>query len=252
MSKYSELVFLVNDLLKLVSDDSTFTEDHIIYMLDTTRSYLLKQKYEKDARNPVSEANYQTIKAELEAVTGMYGCCFSNSVQYRTKKKVPTLMNIGTIKVYTSNMFNFVFQFVSRERFEFVGHNAWTKNFIYCTIGDDGHLYIKVDVNCIKCIQHINCLYIRGVFENASEVFEYSLSDNTCVVGEGLSCNRLDNVFPIEEALIYNLIEVVTNKLAQAVYKPSDPYNNAADDLASIQQFIRNAMKDRFVKDTQS
>ena len=45
MSKYSELVYMVNDLLKLISDDSVFTEDHIIYLLDTTRSFLLKQKY---------------------------------------------------------------------------------------------------------------------------------------------------------------------------------------------------------------
>lgn len=249
MSKYSELVYMVNDLLKLISDDSVFTEDHIIYLLDTTRSFLLKQKYEKDARGTIQESNYQTIKVELERVNGMYGCCYSNSVQWRTKKKVPALMNIGNIRVYSRNMFNYLFQFVPRERFDFVGHNPWTRNFIYCTIGDDGHMYFKTDHSCLQVLQYI---YIRGIFENASEIYEYSVNEESCPVGEGISCNKLDNEFPIEEALIYNLIEIVVTKLTQSIYKPSDPHNNATDDLASIQQFIRNAMKDRFVKDYQS
>ena len=136
MSKYSELVFMVNDLVKLISDDSVFTEDHIIYLLDTARSYLLKQKYENNAKNQIQDSNYQTIKVEVEEVSGMFGCCFGNSVQYRTKKRVPSLMNIGAIKIYTRNMFNYLFQFVSRDRFEFVGHNYWTRNLIYCTIGE--------------------------------------------------------------------------------------------------------------------
>ena len=240
MSKYSELVFMVNDLVKLISDDSVFTEDHIIYLLDTARSYLLKQKYENNAKNQIQDSNYQTIKVEVEKVSGMFGCCFGNSVQYRTKKRVPSLMNIGAIKIYTRNMFNYLFQFVSRDRFEFVGHNYWTRNLIYCTIGDDGRLYFKADNSCLK------------VLENASEIYEYSISDESCPVGKGISCNKLDNEFPIEEALIYNLIEIVVTKLVQAIYKPSDPKNNATDDLASIQQFIRNAMKDRFAKDYQS
>ena len=249
MSKYSELVYMVNDLLKLISDDSVFTEDHIIYLLDTTRSFLLKQKYEKDAKRTIQESNYQTIKVELERVEDTDSCCYSNSVQWRTKKKVPALMNIGNIRVYSKNMFNYLFQFVSRERFEFVGHNPWTRNFIYCTIGDDGHMYFKTDHSCLQVLQY---LYIRGIFENASEIYEFSVNEESCPVGEGISCNKLDNEFPIEEALIYNLIEVVVTKLVQAIYKPSDPHNNATDDLASIQQFIRNAMKDRFAKDYQS
>lgn len=249
MSKYSELVYMVNDLLKLISDDSVFTEDHIIYLLDTTRSFLLKQKYEKDAKRTIQESNYQTIKVELERVDSMYGCCYSNSVQWRTKKKVPALMNIGNIRVYSRNMFNYLFQFVPRERFDFVGHNPWTRNFIYCTIGDDGHMYFKTDHSCLQVLQY---LYIRGIFENASEIYEFSINEESCPVGEGISCNKLDNEFPIEEALIYNLIEIVVTKLTQSIYKPSDPHNNATDDLASIQQFIRNAMKDRFAKDYQS
>lgn len=240
---------MVNDLLKLISDDSTFTEDHIIYLLDTTRSYILKQKYETNAKNQLASSNYQTIHVKLVDTTGMYGCCFSGDAQYKSDKKVPELMNIGAVRVYGSNQFRYVFQFVSRDKFEFVGHNKWTNKFMFCTIGDDGYLYVKAAKDGCTC-DTTKDIYLTGVFENASEIAEYNCADEKCTLNA--SCNKLENDFPLEEGLIYNLIEVVVTKLAQSIYKPTDPNNNANDDLAKIQQFIANAMKDRFVKDYQS
>ena len=66
MSKYSELVYMITDLLKLFSDDSVYTEDHIIYLLDTTRAYLLEQKYGNDSRKEMSRDNLQTIEITFE------------------------------------------------------------------------------------------------------------------------------------------------------------------------------------------
>ena len=34
MSKYSELVYMVLDEIKGMSDDHSFTEDHVIFLLD--------------------------------------------------------------------------------------------------------------------------------------------------------------------------------------------------------------------------
>lgn len=45
MSTYRELVYLVLDELKLASDDSTFTEDHVVFLLNRYRTFLLKQRY---------------------------------------------------------------------------------------------------------------------------------------------------------------------------------------------------------------
>lgn len=242
---------MVNDLLKLISDDSTFTEDHIIYLLDTTRSYILKQKYETNAKNQLASSNYQTIHVKLNKTNGnMYGCCFGGNAQYKSDKKVPELMNIGAVKVYGANQFRYVYQFVSRDKFEFVGHNKWTNKFMYCTIGDDGYLYVKVNENNGCTCALSKDIYLTGVFENASEIAEYNCNEKDCSVDA--SCNKLENDFPLEEGLIYNLIEMVVTKLAQSIYKPTDPNNNANDDLAKIQQFIANAMKDRFLKDYQS
>jgi hypothetical protein len=39
---WKELVYMVLDELKLVSDDSTFTEDHVMFTLNKYRTFVLK------------------------------------------------------------------------------------------------------------------------------------------------------------------------------------------------------------------
>ena len=72
MSKYRELVYMVLDELKLSSDDSYFTEDHIIFLLGKYRTLLLKQRY-SDIKKPIPESNYQTICLNLVRVPAISG-----------------------------------------------------------------------------------------------------------------------------------------------------------------------------------
>ena len=65
MSTYKHLVYLVLDELKLMSDDSFFTEDHVIFLLNKYRAFLLKQRY-SDIRKEIPTSNYQTLCLELE------------------------------------------------------------------------------------------------------------------------------------------------------------------------------------------
>ena len=77
---------------------------------------------------------------------------------------------------------------------------------------------------------------ITGIFENPKEVFEYNGVD------------YLEEEFPIEEALIPNLIELVVKTLAPAIYKPEDDINNAKDDLSTIATYLKNNLKSAFQK----
>jgi hypothetical protein len=42
MSKYKELVYMVLDSVKIVSDDSIINEDHVIFLLNKYRAFLIK------------------------------------------------------------------------------------------------------------------------------------------------------------------------------------------------------------------
>ena len=41
MSTYREIVYMINDQLKLFSDDSSFTEDHIRFIAKNLRSFII-------------------------------------------------------------------------------------------------------------------------------------------------------------------------------------------------------------------
>lgn len=43
MSTYRELVYMVHDEMKRVSDDAFYTDEHVIFLLNKFRSYILKE-----------------------------------------------------------------------------------------------------------------------------------------------------------------------------------------------------------------
>ena len=57
---------MVRDLLKISSDDSYITSQHILFMLEKFRAYVLKTKYEnKEADIPDTDKSSMTIELEL-------------------------------------------------------------------------------------------------------------------------------------------------------------------------------------------
>ena len=54
---YREIVYACLDILKLTSDDSLYTEDHIIFLANKARTLLLKQRY-SDIKKRIPESNY--------------------------------------------------------------------------------------------------------------------------------------------------------------------------------------------------
>ena len=246
MSKVSELVYMVTDLVKTMSDDCTINENHILYLLDIYRAFLLKQRYEKDPKKIVPESNYQVKEIPVELVEYGHAVDFCSCVgnDYCDHKEryqmlasvdsVQPLMALGIPRIYLlRGPFNYSFVRVPMSRFEVVGHNKWLSNFIYWTIGPDEKIYIKSTTN--ECYKSLEKIALFGIFESYRD-------ENT----------NLDDDFPLEESLIPNLLELVVKDVLGAAYRPKDRDNNASDDLANLAAFIRQNMKDRYVKDTQT
>ena len=99
MSKYSELVYMVLDEAKGMSDDFNYTEDHVIFLLDKYRAFLLKQRY-SDIKKQIPESNYQTICIDLMQVPAINGEPCEGGTYLRGDSKIPFLMNIGAPRVY--------------------------------------------------------------------------------------------------------------------------------------------------------
>lgn len=245
---YREIVYSVLDLLKQASDDTYFTEEHIIFLAGKYRDYILRQYYDKKQESEIPDMNYQQICLDLEAIDpygndgeGSFGYGFGCSAPpyLRSKEKIPSLSSLVTVpKVSTVDQFSYNIQWVNNQRFKFVGHNKYLKNFLYCTYGPDGHLYLKSANPMMMMLEKVK---MYAIFDNPEEAAKYSCDDE----GNSTPCNILDAEFPIETHLTMQLIQGLYQLLANPVQAQQDIKNNANDDLSDMMAYIRQSIQPR-------
>lgn len=220
MTTFKELVYMVLDELKLHSDDAYFTEDHIIFLLNKYRAFLLKQRY-SDVKKQIPESNYQTITLDLKEVPTMAGDYCINSSYMRSIYRIPSLMPIGNPSVHLDDFYGGEITLVSKERMKYVGENKYLKNIIYASIGPDKCVYLK---SANPQYLHLTKINITGIFEDPQTINQL----------QHTNIDILDTVFPIEEGLIPPMVELIVKELSTSIYRPEDNKNNAKDDLSEV------------------
>ena len=225
MATFRELAYLVNDELKLFSNDSLFTIEHHMFLLEKFRALLLERKYKDIRRGEIPHANYQTLCLDLIEVPAIPGTdCFGSYL--RSTEKIPSLLNIGMKRVYPVDYFNSeYFTWVSKERMQFVGNNKWLKNIIYVTKGVDDYLYLKSSNPQFLYLKQIK---LDAVFQNMKDAHALSCDK------ENSNCDILDSEFPLEEAMVGPLVQMVVQEFNGQRYMPTDKDNNNSDDMAGM------------------
>ena len=236
---YRDIVYQVLDLLKLSSDDSYFTEEHIIFLASKVRSAILKQTYD-NIKKEIPESNYQTICLDLEETDGIDGSS-CDEVYLKSVQKVPTTLSVGNTSLYPMDYYQGEITYISRERMRYVGYNKWLQNIIYASLGPNQYLYLKSNN---PQAMYLGKVAMTGIFENTEEAAKLSCDDN----GEGKVCDILDKDFPLEEGLVTTLIQMVVQFLTGASYRPKDSANDAADDLSDLATFLRQNLKNKLQK----
>ena len=121
---FRELVYMCLDEVKLASDDSYITEDHVLFLISKYRSFLLQKKY-GETNFPLSDANHQEIKITIKK---------DKSV---SEQEVLIPLLYSTPRVYTyddTTGYTKDYAYVNKHRFRFVGHNKYLGSIKYCTI----------------------------------------------------------------------------------------------------------------------
>lgn len=243
MSTYRELTNMVLDELKIISDDSHFQEEHVIFLLDKYRSLILKQKYEKE-KQEMPESNYQTICLDLEKIPSYDGDVCGGRGYLRSKQKIPTLMYMTQPKVGTTDYFSGNIEYTNRDRFKYTGNNKYLQNIIYSTIGPGDKLYVK---SSNPQAYYLDKVTLTGIFEDSSKAAELACEKDGDE--DGSACDVLDKSFPLEEALIPNLIQAVVKELGAAQYNAEDDKNNANDELGALANYLARNLRRRRTSD---
>lgn len=237
MSTFREIIYMIMDEVKMSTDDSFFTEDHIMYLVNKYRVLILKQRY-SDIKRYIPESNYQTICLDLEETPAISGVPCEGGYYLRTTEKVPFLIHIGAPKVYPLDYYQGEITFISRERMRYIGHNKYLQNIIYTSLGPDNYLYFKSNNPQYLYLKKVK---MTGIFEDALKASELECSDTK-------ECNPLDRIFPLEEGLIPTVIELVVKDLLGANYRPKDDENNSKDDIADMATFLQRNTKSNIAK----
>ena len=230
--KVKEIIYIILDRIKGTSDDFSYTEEHILFLINKYRSYMLKQTY-KDVKKTIPYSNYQTLCLDLEIENK--GLC--QGVILRSKQEIPNLINISKPLLYTEYE-NTKIVFTNKDRFRFVGSNKFFKNILYSCIGEDNRLLMKSNNPQYLYLKSIK---LEGVFEDFEKAFELSCGSNK-------TCDILDADFPFEDSLVPQMCDNIFMVLTNSIYKPKDDNNDASDTLANLTSFLRKNMKSDFQK----
>lgn len=219
---YNEIIYMCMDQLKLSSDDSFYTKDHILFLIVKLRSFLLKQRY-SNIKKQIPESNYQNICLDLIEVPAISGEPCEGSSYLRSSTKLPTTMMIGNPRVYPTDFYQGEISYISRERMRYVGYNRFLQNIIYCSKAPDGYLYFK---SWNPQFLHLEKVRVSAVFEDAKEA-----SALGCAEDETTVCKLEDKIFPLENSLVPPLVELVVKELRNPEFMKEDVENNAEDNL---------------------
>lgn len=219
MNTYKDIIYLILDELRGDSDDFSFSEEHILYLISKYRALILKQRY-SDIKKQIPSSNYQTICLNLEVD---YNKDICDDVTLRSTVSIPDTMLIGNPKVYPIDYYGKVeIAFISKERMRYIGYNKYLKNIIYCSIGPDNRLYLASSNPQYQLLQKVK---FTAVFQDSEAASELSCDENSEI------CDILDKTFPLEDALIPVVVELVIKELRGAFNNPTDNDNNASDDI---------------------
>ena len=230
-----------------VSDDSFYTEEHVVFLLKKYRAFLIKKEQEKErsTTDVASEFEYQEICLDLEKVPAIDGDPCTGGYYLRSVQKIPKILEGTQPRVYPVDYYQGTnIAYVSRDRMRYVGTNKYLQNIIYTSLGADLHLYMNSSNPQFFYLEGERKLRMSAVFEDFDEASQY-LCDKD---GEDASCDVLDSTFPIREYLVPSLLELVVKELVGVKYQPTDSQNDAKDDLADIAAFVRRNTKSALQK----
>lgn len=234
-----EIVHMILDEVKAISDDSVFTPDHVLFLCKKYRAFLIKKEQDKDkaSTDVPSEFEYQQICLDLEKVPGIPGMECEGGYYLRSTEKIPEILEGTQPTVYPVDYYGSInVSYIPRARMRFVGTNPFLRNIIYASVGPDLHLYLKSSNPQFLYLCKLRMSAIFDDFDSAADL----LCDDE---GADTSCDVMDSNFPIREYLVPPMIELVVKELLGAAWRPRDTMNNAADDLADLVTFVRRNMK---------
>lgn len=214
----NELTYMVRDLLKLDSDDSEITNEHIKYLIGITRNKYVKQ-YLNDVKKRIPSILKQKITLNLE-MNESQG--FSDKKFLVSVEDIPELISsqshynrttLSTISNVTRN-----FSMTSYRRLPYVGIRGGMQNIIYGAIDNDKLFLVSGDDRAM----FLDKINLEGIFSDPKAA--WLLSDSYS------SSESFDEAeYPIEAAMGGLIINEVAQMISMRFNILGDEVNDSEE-----------------------
>ena len=227
MAKFNEIIYDVREAVKQYSDDSELDDRYIKYLYNNKRSKYLRQdlnNYLKTIDNSIQ----QTFCLELEEVS-VTECSLNIDCEtlLRTKQVLPKPLELHTktalTKIKPPNRIGVPFNFITKEQIIMLD-GAPFPNSIYAFLDVDNRIYLYSKSISYKLL---DCLSVTGVFENPSELSNYS---TCCGCDDSNICfDEAESEYPLQPHYIDIIREELVQMLVRKLQIPEDKNNNSND-----------------------
>lgn len=224
MTTYREVVYMVLDELKLQSDDTNYTTDHIVFLANKTRALLLPTMI-KSGLLQISEALMQELCLDMIPTDKLPGSPCMGKMLVSTES-IPLIMPLGDLNIITKLYhpdYPFIeFTFIDFSRAKHVGRNKYLETINYVTILPD--LRLAVISNNPQTL-YLKNLRIKAIFNDPTAALELSCDKDDV-------CDSLDMSFPGDDILVAAVVKQLVQDLSSVAYLPKDVINNSTDDTS--------------------
>ena len=207
-----EIIYTVFEKLHVYSDDSKLSEELVASLIDTKRSLLIKQQYAKTHWHMPNEIK-QEITLDVSLVDKVNG--YAPAGKILATSILPNSIKIkgkeGPLLVRKLDNTEIPITIVAVERIPYLFENRYTQHLTYCTVDQDGKMYLISKDNKLRFLKNIK---ITDIFEEPDKISESS---------------SWDSYYPIELSMVDTLVQVIVKDLAQSLAIPADNKNDADD-----------------------
>lgn len=222
MEELYKIIYNIREKLKEYVDDTRFTDDYLIFLIDTARAKYIKQQYNRIQRS-VDDELIQTFLVEIEEVDSSDYAILdtTGNTITKTKLKIPNIIELDhkslLLRVSSIDFLEKPMNIVGRKKFLYAGSNITDTDQIFVTKYNK-KIYIKSNKNLENKLDRIS---ISGVLEHPTDIIPF--------------LNTIDDfIYPITSSLTDIITSDIISTLANIKQLPTDTDNNSSDDATII------------------
>ena len=105
MATFRQIVYTILDEIKSVNGDSYITEEHVMFLANQYRLFLLQQKINKEGTASLSSSMQQVICLDLEEIDAIPNLPCEGGQYLRSVQKIPTIVGGTSPSVFPYDYF---------------------------------------------------------------------------------------------------------------------------------------------------